>query len=156
MIPQLIKVPLNILVKRTARQLLVLRKQFLADREAVLLVDPILSELPLGFPAALTVAPAITGALIQLLALRLQIEAALAIAAAVGVILTQHWVGFENHGVSVQDQLVHELVVGLGEVAHVDVGLWHDEVSHARACFARQLKALNERLLAIRGCFAFE
>ena len=58
----------------------------------MLLVNPVLGKLSLSFLATVAWAAAVHRALREGLALSLKVEAALAIAAAVGVVLAEHWV----------------------------------------------------------------
>ena len=144
MAPQLLEIPFKVLIELGSCEFLLLSEDFLSDRETVSLVDPVLRQLPLCFLAACAIASAVRSALFGRLALSLQVETAFAVAAAVGVILTNHWIRFEHDSMSIEDQSVHQFIILFSEVADINIWLWHDVVLHARVSCACVREGLHQ------------
>ena len=77
----------------------------------MILIYPVLSEFALSFAAALARTPAVKRTLVERLALGLQVEAALAVTAAVGIVLAEHGIRLQDDRVPIQNQLIHQLVI---------------------------------------------
>ena len=83
MVPQFLEVQSDVVIQFLTTKFLLLGQELLADLEAAVLVDPVGSELSGGLLAAVAWASAVHSALSQGLALSLEVEAAVAVAAAV-------------------------------------------------------------------------
>ena len=82
-IPEVIEVKSKIFLKVWTSKLFILSNEFFSDLEATLLVHPVLSHFWLMEMAAFAITATLLGALISLLTLGLEVEAATAIASTV-------------------------------------------------------------------------
>ena len=91
-VPIFIEINIDVIIKLLARKSKLLFGELLCKFESSVFVDPILSELPLILMAAFTVASTALGALVNLFAFCLKIEAASTVASAVRIIGGKHWI----------------------------------------------------------------
>ena len=132
-VPQFAEVQVHVVSQVLALETLLLGQDFLGNGSSALFVHPVLRELRLVDTAAVAVATAIERALKLVLALSLQIEAASAVAAAMGVVRAFLGLRLEHEGVTIEDEPVHELIVTGRQVADVDLLFGHLIISLAAA-----------------------
>ena len=119
-VPQVVEVVVYVLLVFGSTQFFVLGHEFFGDGQGSLLIHPVLSQLWLVLPTALAVAPALSGALILVFALGLQIEAAAAVASTVRIVRALHVLALKDQSITIQNQSVHEFVILIGQVPDGD------------------------------------
>ena len=147
MIPLLIKIIFNIIIKSSSWKFFVFGEEFSGDLQAVLFIDPVLRKFSLSFSAAVAWAAAVHSALSKTLALSLQIKAAFAIASTIRIILTDNWVGFEDDSMAIKNQFIHKLVIILGKISDVNVWNWNHIIFHSWGGGTSNSQTLRQLLL---------